>query len=60
MANIFKKLFSKRKSLRQRVEELEKKVEELSKKPIQEEETDSVPFSQIVDEWLNGKEGEDE
>ena len=56
MANIFKKLFS----LRQRVEELEKKVEELSKKPTQEEETDSVPFSQIVDEWLNGKEGEDE
>ena len=59
MANIFKKLFGKRKSLRQRVEELEKKVEELSKKPTQEE-TDSVPFSQIIDEWLNGKEGEDE
>ena len=60
MENIFKKLFGKRKSLRQRVEELEKKVEELSKKPTQEEETDSVPFSQIVDEWFNGKEGGDE
>lgn len=60
MANIFKKLFGKRKSIRQRVKELERQMEELKQKPVQDEENEGVPFSQVVDEWLNGKEGEDE
>lgn len=60
MANIFQKLFGKRKSLRQRVKDLEKRLEELEQKPVQDEDNDRVSFSQVVDEWLNGKEGADE
>lgn len=56
MANIFEKLFGKRKSLRRRVEELEKQMEELKRDPLQVE-SEKVPFSQVVDEWINGKEG---
>ena len=43
-----------------RIEALEKKVEELSKRTISQKTTqdDPVPFSQIVDEWLNGAEEE--
>jgi predicted nuclease with TOPRIM domain len=60
MANIFQKLFGKRKSLRQRVKDLEKRLEELEQKPVQDEDNERVSFSQVVDEWLNGKEGADE
>lgn len=43
-----------------RIETLEKKVAELSKRTISQKTTqdDPVPFSQIVDEWLNGAEEE--
>ena len=60
MANKFKKWFGKRKSLRRRVEELEKQMEELRQNPVQNQETEQVPFAQVVDEWINGKEGDDE
>ena len=59
--SIFKKIFGKP-SLRERVETLEKAVAELSKKTISktttEEEEPPTP-TQILDEWFNGKEGDE-
>ena len=60
MANIFQKLFGTRTSRRQRVKDLDKRWEELAPKPVQDEDNERVSFSQVVDEWLNGKEGADE
>lgn len=54
-------LFKKRKSLKTRIENLEKAVAELSKKTISQrtqEEDAPKSYSQIIDEWLNGKEEE--
>ena len=59
--SIFKKIF-KRSSLKERVETLEKVVAELSKKTISKTTTekDEPPTpKQILDEWFNGKEGDD-
>ena len=59
--SIFKKIFGKP-SLRERVATLEKAVAELSKKTISktttEEEKPPTP-TQILDEWFNGKEGDE-
>ncbi len=57
MKNFLKKLFG--------IDELEKRIDELEKRledsQIQKrEEGDSPSYSQVVDEWLNGKEGNDE
>ena len=62
-----KRLFGRRKRLEERFaaleskySDMEKKVAELSKRTISQKTTqdDPVPFSQIVDEWLNGAEEE--
>lgn len=53
----FKNFFINRNNLKKRVEKLEKRVEELSKGPNTKE-GDTISTSQILDEWLNGKEGE--
>lgn len=55
-------MFGKRKKprLKDRVEALEKAVAELSKRTISQTTTAEeslVPYSQIIDEWLNGEEG---
>lgn len=55
-------MFGKRKKprLKDRVEALEKAVAELSKRTISQTTTaeeSPVPYSQIIDEWLNGEEG---
>lgn len=52
--------FRKRPRLKDRVAELEKAVAELSKRTISQTTTADeppVPYSQIIDEWLNGEEG---
>ena len=71
---LIKRLFGRRKRLEERFaslenkyaaleskySDMEKKVAELSKRTISQKTTqdDPVPFSQIVDEWLNGAEEE--
>lgn len=58
---IFKKILNKP-SLHERVLILERAVEELSKKNISQtttEKDEAATLSQILDEWLNGEEGEE-
>lgn len=58
MFGIFKRI----KRLEDKVAELEKSNAELSKRTISQTTTAEeppVPFSQIVDEWLNGEEKND-
>ena len=56
------KFFKRNNSLRRRVEELEKKVAQLSetRAPFGGDNKPLVPYSQVMDEWLNGEEGADE
>lgn len=53
-----KQLYPALNNMGQRLAELEKQVAELSKRTISERTTEEevVPFSQVVDEWLNGAE----
>ncbi len=55
--------FKKKPRLKDRVAALEKTVAELSKRTVSQMTTADeppVPFSQIMDEWLNGEEVSDE
>ncbi len=59
------KLIKTLKKLAEKVEKLDKRVEELEKKQSQKtisqrtlEENEAVTTSQIIDEWLNGEDGE--
>lgn len=50
-------------ALQKRVKLLEEKVSELSKRTVSEKtmQSEQPPnYNQIIDEWLNGKESEDE